>query len=166
MKIPRLISSLGQEFWQPGFGFVLALSPSQNPATAIDDIGSQTPRQTVYRYVNQNERRTRDSTPSAERRFEGSEWIFERDHWGASHGEVEFGSCLQRLVGLLFEKYRRMNLLRVVSGELQSVDGYMNIALEDTKEYVDGKLRRNYGDAFVRGNNGEFHVLILCERVK
>jgi U6 snRNA-associated Sm-like protein LSm6 len=35
------------------------------------------------------------------------------------------------------------------------VDGYMNIALEDTKEFVDGKLRRNYGDAFVRGNNGE-----------
>jgi len=40
-------------------------------------------------------------------------------------------------------------------GELQSVDGYMNIALEQTKEFVDGKLRRNYGDAFVRGNNGE-----------
>lgn len=39
-------------------------------------------------------------------------------------------------------------------GELQSVDGYMNIALEQTKEYVDGKLRRSYGDAFVRGNNG------------
>jgi len=39
-------------------------------------------------------------------------------------------------------------------GELQSVDGYMNIALEQTKEYVDGKMRRNYGDAFVRGNNG------------
>ena len=31
----------------------------------------------------------------------------------------------------------------------------MNIALERTKEFVDGKLRRNYGDAFVRGNNGE-----------
>lgn len=30
----------------------------------------------------------------------------------------------------------------------------MNIALEQTKEIVDGKLRRNYGDAFVRGNNG------------
>ena len=41
------------------------------------------------------------------------------------------------------------------SGELQSVDGYMNIALEQTKEFVNGKLRRNYGDAFVRGNNGE-----------
>lgn len=30
----------------------------------------------------------------------------------------------------------------------------MNIALEQTKEYVNGKLRRDYGDAFVRGNNG------------
>lgn len=42
------------------------------------------------------------------------------------------------------------------AGELQSVDGYMNIALEQTKEFVDGKLRRNYGDAFVRGNNGQY----------
>jgi len=40
------------------------------------------------------------------------------------------------------------------TGELQSVDGYMNIALEQTNEIVDGKVRRNYGDAFVRGNNG------------
>ena len=39
-------------------------------------------------------------------------------------------------------------------GELQSVDGYMNIALEQTKEVVEGQVRRNYGDAFVRGNNG------------
>lgn len=39
-------------------------------------------------------------------------------------------------------------------GELQSVDGYMNIALEKTNEYVNGRLRRSYGDAFVRGNNG------------
>jgi hypothetical protein len=42
------------------------------------------------------------------------------------------------------------------SGELQSVDGYMNIALEDTKEVVNGRVRKNYGDAFIRGNNGEW----------
>lgn len=48
-----------------------------------------------------------------------------------------------------------------LSGELQSVDGYMNIALEQTKEFVDGKLRRNYGDAFVRGNNGEFVCMLV-----
>lgn len=44
--------------------------------------------------------------------------------------------------------------LCVLKGELQSVDGYMNIALEKTEEYVNGELRKNYGDAFVRGNNG------------
>lgn len=31
----------------------------------------------------------------------------------------------------------------------------MNIALEKTDEYVNGQKRRTYGDAFVRGNNGE-----------
>lgn len=41
-------------------------------------------------------------------------------------------------------------------GELQSVDGYMNIALEKTTEFVNGQKRREYGDAFVRGNNGEY----------
>lgn len=43
------------------------------------------------------------------------------------------------------------------TGELQSVDGYMNIALEKTEEYVNGSKRREYGDAFVRGNNGELN---------
>ena len=32
----------------------------------------------------------------------------------------------------------------------------MNIALEKSEEYVNGKLRRSYGDAFVRGNNGAY----------
>ena len=31
----------------------------------------------------------------------------------------------------------------------------MNLALEKTEEHVDGTKRRSYGDAFVRGNNGE-----------
>lgn len=37
----------------------------------------------------------------------------------------------------------------------------MNIALEKTAEYVNGAKRREYGDAFVRGNNGRpsFHCL-------
>ncbi|KAF7527490.1 hypothetical protein G7054_g10459 [Neopestalotiopsis clavispora] len=43
--------------------------------------------------------------------------------------------------------------LSELHGELQSVDGYMNIALEKTEEYVNGVKRRTYGDAFVRGNN-------------
>ncbi|KAM0690697.1 hypothetical protein Q7P36_009466 [Cladosporium allicinum] len=47
----------------------------------------------------------------------------------------------------------KLNSGVVYKGELQSVDGYMNIALEGTREFVDGKMRRSYGDAFVRGNN-------------
>lgn len=30
----------------------------------------------------------------------------------------------------------------------------MNIALEQTEEYVNGQLKNKYGDAFIRGNNG------------
>ncbi|KAF7845720.1 hypothetical protein BT93_L0993 [Corymbia citriodora subsp. variegata] len=44
--------------------------------------------------------------------------------------------------------------VKLNSGVVYKVDGYMNIALEQTRELVDGKVRRNYGDAFVRGNNG------------
>ena len=42
----------------------------------------------------------------------------------------------------------------------------MNIALEKTEEYVNGVKRRSYGDAFVRGNNGQWLLplfkLVLC----
>jgi len=38
----------------------------------------------------------------------------------------------------------------------------MNIALEGTREFVDGKMRRSYGDAFVRGNNGMFLSFSWC----
>ena len=31
--------------------------------------------------------------------------------------------------------------------------GYMNVALEQTEEYVDGQLKAKYGDSFIRGNN-------------
>ncbi|KYN26802.1 U6 snRNA-associated Sm-like protein LSm6 [Trachymyrmex cornetzi] len=38
-------------------------------------------------------------------------------------------------------------------GVLACIDGYMNIALEQTEEYVNGQLKDKYGDAFIRGNN-------------
>ena len=31
----------------------------------------------------------------------------------------------------------------------------MNIALEQTEEHVNGAVTNRYGDAFIRGNNGE-----------
>jgi U6 snRNA-associated Sm-like protein LSm6 len=52
----------------------------------------------------------------------------------------------------------KLNSGVIYKGELQSVDGYMNIALEKTQEIVNagsGQRVREYGDAFVRGNNGE-----------
>ncbi|EPS93602.1 hypothetical protein FOMPIDRAFT_95978 [Fomitopsis schrenkii] len=38
-------------------------------------------------------------------------------------------------------------------GLLSCLDGYMNIALEQTEEHVSGTLTNCYGDTFVRGNN-------------
>ncbi|KAG7669175.1 hypothetical protein Ndes2526B_g05464 [Nannochloris sp. 'desiccata'] len=38
-------------------------------------------------------------------------------------------------------------------GMLACLDGYMNIAMEQTEEYVDGQLKNKYGDCFIRGNN-------------
>ena len=35
----------------------------------------------------------------------------------------------------------------------------MNIALEQTEEYVNGRVINRYGDAFIRGNNGA-HILL------
>ena len=51
------------------------------------------------------------------------------------------------------------------TGELQSVDGYMNIALEKCEEHVNGVKKRSYGDAFIRGNNGTPSVLGLTPRL-
>ncbi|KAH8091404.1 Sm-like ribonucleoprotein [Cristinia sonorae] len=38
-------------------------------------------------------------------------------------------------------------------GILSCLDGYMNIALEQTEEHVNGGVTNRYGDAFIRGNN-------------
>mmetsp|Transcript_41707 Transcript_41707/g.66981 ORF Transcript_41707/g.66981 Transcript_41707/m.66981 type:complete len:111 (-) Transcript_41707:111-443(-) len=38
-------------------------------------------------------------------------------------------------------------------GILACLDGYMNIGMEQTEEYVNGQLKNKYGDAFIRGNN-------------
>ena len=39
-------------------------------------------------------------------------------------------------------------------GVLACLDGFMNIAMEQTEEYHDGQLKASYGDCFIRGNNG------------
>lgn len=57
-------------------------------------------------------------------------------------------------------------------GVLACLDGYMNIAMEQTEEYQDGQLKAKYGDCFIRGNNGKFffekektiHTIIIFQR--
>ena len=39
-------------------------------------------------------------------------------------------------------------------GTLACLDGYMNLALENTAELISGVARNHYGDCFIRGNNG------------
>ncbi|ODV76163.1 U4/U6-U5 snRNP complex subunit LSM6 [Cyberlindnera jadinii NRRL Y-1542] len=38
-------------------------------------------------------------------------------------------------------------------GNLDSIDGYMNVALEEAEEYVGGQITNKYGDVFIRANN-------------
>ncbi|KAF8622804.1 hypothetical protein AX15_006731 [Amanita polypyramis BW_CC] len=38
-------------------------------------------------------------------------------------------------------------------GVLSCLDGYMNIAMEQTEEHANGAVTNRYGDAFIRGNN-------------
>ncbi|KAF3984938.1 hypothetical protein FT663_04737 [Candidozyma haemuli var. vulneris] len=44
------------------------------------------------------------------------------------------------------------------SGNLQSIDGFMNVALDGAKELVGEKEGRSFNDVFIRGNNGMLRV--------
>lgn len=39
-------------------------------------------------------------------------------------------------------------------GIMACLDAYLNVALSETEEYVNGQLKCKYGDCFIRGNNG------------
>ncbi len=52
----------------------------------------------------------------------------------------------------------RLNSGTDYRGVLACLDGYMNIAMEQTEEYVDGQLKSKYGDCFIRGNNGTYSL--------
>lgn len=68
---------------------------------------------------------------------------------------VKLNSSVVYKGGVYQESKDFLGLISQLAGFLSSVDGYMNIALEKTEEYVNGELKTFYGDAFVRGNNGE-----------
>ena len=47
-------------------------------------------------------------------------------------------------------------------GVLACLDGYLNIAMEQTEEFEDGQLKAKYGDCFIRGNNGRSPQTLLA----
>ena len=49
----------------------------------------------------------------------------------------------------------KLNTGVTYKGVLACLDGFMNIAMEQTEEYMDGQLKNRYGDCFIRGNNGK-----------
>ena len=40
-------------------------------------------------------------------------------------------------------------------GILVCLDGFMNVAMEQVEEFVEGSLKSKLGDCFIRGNNGK-----------
>jgi hypothetical protein len=42
-----------------------------------------------------------------------------------------------------------------VTGLLTCLDGYMNVVLDQTEEWAGGRKTAEYGECFLRGNNGE-----------
>ncbi|WFD35764.1 U4/U6-U5 snRNP complex subunit lsm6 [Malassezia cuniculi] len=68
--------------------------------------------------------------------------------------QVKSGSPNDFLKGVIGKRVAvRLNSGVDYHGTLSCLDGYMNIAMEETTEHVDGVLKNNYGDAFIRGNN-------------
>ena len=86
---------------------------------------------------------SRTATPILRRR---------RSLWGAVHRKH---SSLDRAI---LETVTDHAL--TTSGVLQCLDGYMNIAMEQTEEHVNGVVTNRYGDAFIRGNNGMSSISI------
>lgn len=60
---------------------------------------------------------------------------------------------LRQLFQVLVDQPPELNNGVDYRGVLACLDGYMNIALEQTEEYSNGQLKNKYGDAFLRGNN-------------
>ncbi len=58
---------------------------------------------------------------------------------------------LEKSVGKIITVQLKSNQL--YTGRLRITDQYMNLILEDCSEVEDGKIRKRYGQAFLRGNN-------------
>lgn len=119
---------------------------------------------TLHQNVRTRPQRCQHRRPSSKRRPRPFRFP-QRDYRCSGDCEVELWRCLQGYAhhksilttGVTLGRFEPLLTRMTHTGELQSVDGYMNIALEGTREFVDGKMRRSYGDAFVRGNNGRLN---------
>ncbi|KAM4853218.1 U6 snRNA-associated Sm-like protein LSm6 [Thomomys bottae] len=58
---------------------------------------------------------------------------------------------LKQIIGLLVVV--KLNSGVDYQGILACPDGYMNLVLEQTEEYINGQLKNKYGDAFIGGKN-------------
>ena len=77
-------------------------------------------------------------------------------HWQGSHGQAEVGPRVQggthvgRLLYSLFKVFLVvLNLATPAQGFLVSSDGYMNLQLANTEEYIDGSCTGNLGEVRV-----------------
>ena len=61
------------------------------------------------------------------------------------------GDFLKQVVGK--EVRVRLNNGTDFKGNLTCLDGFMNIAMENTNEFINGHHEKGYGEAFLRGNN-------------
>lgn len=61
------------------------------------------------------------------------------------------GDFLKQAVGMKIRV--RLNNGIDFRGNLKCLDGFLNIAMENTEEFEGDILKKTYGDAFVRGNN-------------
>jgi len=75
------------------------------------------------------------------------------------------GACSHLLIFIFFKILHTYlsNRLSCFIGVLSCLDGYMNIVLEQTEEHVNGAVTNQYGDAFIRGNNGAFDCFISAQ---
>ena len=68
-----------------------------------------------------------------------------------SSSKITPGDFLKTAVGKQVRV--RLNNGADYSGNLACLDGFMNIAMENTKEHLGGNGEKSYGDSFLRGNN-------------
>ena len=89
-------------------------------------------------------------------------------HWQGSHGQAEVGPRVQggkRVGKLLYSLFKVflvvLNLDTPPQGFLVSSDGYMNLQLANTEEYIDGSCTGNLGEVRVLNS---IHLKQLVKR--